>query len=65
MFNHQLIMFNFLFFGGEKAIESQMKNQGQEPISFDDFSNEIYDMVRPSQYRRIYFDDLISRFYLI
>ncbi|XP_075677864.1 serine/threonine-protein phosphatase 2A regulatory subunit B'' subunit gamma-like [Dermatophagoides pteronyssinus] len=43
-----------------KAIENQMRRQGQEPINFDDFSNEIYDMIRPQQSRRIYFDDLVA-----
>lgn len=38
-----------------------MKSQGQEPIQFDDFSNEVYDMVRPDTSRRIYIDDLLSR----
>lgn len=45
-----------------KAIENQMRRQGQEPINFDDFSNEIYDMIRPKQSRRIYFDDLVARY---
>lgn len=44
-----------------QAIQNQMKAQGQEPINFDDFSNEVYDMVRPSVPRRIYIEDLISR----
>ncbi|KAH9506121.1 Serine/threonine-protein phosphatase 2A regulatory subunit B'' subunit gamma [Dermatophagoides farinae] len=44
-----------------KAIENQMRRQGQEPIRFDDFSNEIYDMIRPQKHsRRIYFDDLVA-----
>lgn len=47
-----------------KAIENQMRRQGQEPIRFDDFSNEIYDMIRPQKHsRRIYFDDLVARLF--
>ncbi|UXI17274.1 fork head domain transcription factor slp2-like [Sarcoptes scabiei] len=46
-----------------KAIENQMRNQNQEPISFDDFSNEIYDMIRPKYPRHITFDDLIDSGY--
>lgn len=45
-----------------KPIQNQMKLQGQEPIEFDDFSNEIFDMVRPATAKRIYIDDLLSRF---
>ena len=43
-----------------------MKIQGQEPIAFNDFSNEIFDMVRPKRdSNRIYIEDLLSRFNLV
>jgi len=43
-----------------KPIENQMKNQGQEPIKFTDFCNEIFDMVRPATSKRIYIEDLLA-----
>lgn len=48
-----------------KPIQNQMKLQGQEPIEFVDFSNEIFDMVRPATAKRIYIEDLLSRFSVI
>lgn len=47
-----------------KAIQQQMKLQNQEPIDFVDFSNEIFDMVRPKESRKISFEDLIARYVL-
>ncbi|KAH9400556.1 Serine/threonine-protein phosphatase 2A regulatory subunit B'' subunit gamma [Tyrophagus putrescentiae] len=43
-----------------KPIQNQMKLQGQEPIDFADFCNEIFDMVRPATSKQIYIEDLLS-----
>ncbi|CAG2104963.1 unnamed protein product, partial [Medioppia subpectinata] len=43
-----------------KAIQEQMRLQGQEPLNFDDVCNEIFDMVRPLEMAKITFEDLIS-----
>lgn len=48
-----------------KPIQNQMKLQGQEPIDFADFCNEIFDMVRPATSKQIYIEDLLSRYHFI
>lgn len=54
----QMILYIKLHF---QPIQKQMKMQNQEPIHFTDFSNEIFDMVRPATLNRIYIEDLLAR----
>ena len=44
-----------------KAIQEQMTQHGQEPISFADVKDEIFDMVKPADPLKITLQDLISR----
>jgi len=39
-----------------------MKAHSQEPVSFDDIKNEIFDMVKPKDPLRITFQDLVKWF---
>lgn len=36
-----------------RAIQAQMSAHGQEPVSFDDVKDEIFDMVKPADPTRI------------
>ncbi|XP_032882334.1 serine/threonine-protein phosphatase 2A regulatory subunit B'' subunit gamma [Amblyraja radiata] len=47
---------NFFF----RAIQEQMKLHGQEPVSFQDVKDEIFDMVKPKDPYKITLQDLIS-----
>ncbi|PIK41335.1 putative serine/threonine-protein phosphatase 2A regulatory subunit B'' subunit gamma [Apostichopus japonicus] len=47
---------NFFF----RAIQVQMQQHGQEPVSFADVKDEIFDMVRPSDPLHITLQDLIQ-----
>lgn len=42
-----------------RAIQEQMRMHSQEPVSFDDIKNEIFDMVKPENPLRITLQDLI------
>jgi hypothetical protein len=44
-----------------QAIQEQMKLHGQEPVSFQDVKDEIFDMVKPANPLRLTFKDLINR----
>ncbi|XP_014669021.1 PREDICTED: serine/threonine-protein phosphatase 2A regulatory subunit B'' subunit gamma-like [Priapulus caudatus] len=46
---------NFFF----RAIQKQMKQHGQDPISFHDVKDEIFDMVKPIDPLRITVQDLV------
>lgn len=46
---------NFFF----RAIQKQMMDHGQEPISFHDVKDEIFDMVKPTDPLKITLQDLI------
>ncbi|CAH1791111.1 unnamed protein product [Owenia fusiformis] len=46
---------NFFF----RAIQEQMKVHGQEPVSFEDVKDEIFDMVKPADPLKITLQDLI------
>jgi hypothetical protein len=46
-----------------QAIQEQMKLHSQEPVSFDDIKNEIFDMVKPEDPLKISLQDLI-RWYI-
>ncbi|ELT91219.1 hypothetical protein CAPTEDRAFT_161182 [Capitella teleta] len=46
---------NFFF----RAIQEQMKLHGQDPVSFDDVKNEIFDMVKPDDPLCITLQDLL------
>ena len=43
-----------------QAIQEQMKLHGQEPVSFDDVKNEIFDMVKPEDPFKISLQDLFK-----
>ena len=44
-----------------QAIQEQMKLHGQEPISFQDVKDEIFDMVKPKDPLKLTLQDLIVR----
>lgn len=50
-------MFVYFFF---QAIQEQMKIHGQEPVSFHDVKDEIFDMVKPKDPIHITLRDLIN-----
>lgn len=43
-----------------QAIQEQMSMHGQEPVTFADVKDEIFDMVKPSDPSRITLQDLLS-----
>lgn len=43
-----------------QAIQEQMKIHGQEPVSFHDVKDEIFDMVKPKDPIHITLRDLIN-----
>ncbi|XP_019624091.1 PREDICTED: serine/threonine-protein phosphatase 2A regulatory subunit B'' subunit gamma-like isoform X1 [Branchiostoma belcheri] len=43
-----------------RAIQEQMKIHGQEPVSFEDVKDEIFDMVKPADPLKITLQDLIN-----
>lgn len=43
-----------------RAIQEQMKIHGQEPVSFQDVKDEIFDMVKPKDPYKISLQDLIN-----
>lgn len=43
-----------------RAIQEQMKIHGQEPVTFADVNDEIFDMVKPSSIEKITLQDLIT-----
>jgi hypothetical protein len=43
-----------------QAIQDQMKLHQQDPVSFDDVKNEIFDMVKPGDPYKITLQDLIK-----
>ena len=43
-----------------KAIQEQMKTHGQEPVTFQDVKDEIFDMVKPQDPYKITLQDLIN-----
>lgn len=43
-----------------KAIQDLMKTENQEPVSFENIQNEIFDMVKPVQPDRITLNDLLN-----
>ncbi|KAK7103080.1 serine/threonine-protein phosphatase 2A regulatory subunit B'' subunit gamma-like [Littorina saxatilis] len=47
---------NFFF----RAIQEQMKLHGQEPVSFQDVNDEIFDMVKPADPLKLTLQDLIN-----
>ncbi|XP_074680724.1 serine/threonine-protein phosphatase 2A regulatory subunit B'' subunit gamma isoform X2 [Strix aluco] len=49
-----------LTYDGEMAIQEQMKIHGQEPVSFQDVKDEIFDMVKPKDPYKISLQDLIN-----
>jgi len=57
--NNYLDDFSLRFFF--KSIQDKMSLQGHEPIKFQDFSNEVFDMVAAKTPKKIFIDDLISR----
>jgi len=59
--NGQFISFS-MFCTCFQAIQEQMRMHSQEPVSFDDIKNEIFDMVKPKDPLRITFQDLVRWF---
>lgn len=55
------VLFIFLV----QAIQVQMQQHGQEPVSFADVKDEIFDMVRPADPLHITLQDLILRWLLL
>ncbi|XP_069494548.1 serine/threonine-protein phosphatase 2A regulatory subunit B'' subunit gamma isoform X2 [Ambystoma mexicanum] len=49
-----------LTYDGEMAIQEQMKVHNQEPVSFHDVKDEIFDMVKPKDPFKITLQDLIQ-----
>ncbi|KAH3852333.1 serine/threonine-protein phosphatase 2A regulatory subunit B'' subunit gamma-like [Dreissena polymorpha] len=43
-----------------RAIQEQMRIHGQEPVSFQDVKDEIFDMVKPADPLRLTLDDLVA-----
>ena len=43
-----------------QAIQEQMKLHGQEPVSFHDVKDEIFDMVRPADPYKLTLQDLTN-----
>ncbi|XP_071962016.1 serine/threonine-protein phosphatase 2A regulatory subunit B'' subunit gamma-like isoform X2 [Antedon mediterranea] len=43
-----------------RAIQDQMRQHGQEPVSFEDVKDEIFDMVKPADPLKITLQDLIQ-----
>ncbi|XP_064622288.1 serine/threonine-protein phosphatase 2A regulatory subunit B'' subunit gamma-like isoform X2 [Lineus longissimus] len=43
-----------------RAIQDQMKVHGQEPVSFEDVKDEIFDMIKPADPLKITLQDLIN-----
>ncbi|KAL4237736.1 Serine/threonine-protein phosphatase 2A regulatory subunit B'' subunit gamma [Mactra antiquata] len=43
-----------------RAIQEQMRLHGQEPVSFQDVKDEIFDMVKPADPLKITLDDLVT-----
>ncbi|WAR18580.1 P2R3C-like protein [Mya arenaria] len=43
-----------------RAIQEQMRTHGQEPVSFQDVKDEIFDMVKPVDPLRLSLDDLVT-----
>ncbi|XP_013414957.1 serine/threonine-protein phosphatase 2A regulatory subunit B'' subunit gamma isoform X2 [Lingula anatina] len=54
----ELIVFSLNYFF--RAIQEQMKLHGQEPVSFHDVKDEIFDMVKPADPLKITLQDLIN-----
>jgi len=46
----------FVFF---QAIQEQMRIHGQEPVSFQDVKDEIFDMVKPADPLKLTLEDLV------
>lgn len=49
-----------LTYDGEMAIQELMKIHGQDPVSFQDVKDEIFDMVKPKDPLKISLQDLIN-----
>lgn len=43
-----------------RAIEDQLKQQGAEPVRFEDFKDELFDMVKPKDPLKITLNDILS-----
>ena len=43
-----------------QAIQDQMRQHGQEAVSFQDVKDEIFDMVKPEDPLRITYQDLVN-----
>jgi len=43
-----------------QAIQEAMTMHGQEPVSFEDVKDEIFDMVKPADPCKITLEDLLS-----
>ena len=58
---HPYLMITGVIFVCLQAIQEQMKLHGQEPVSFQDVKDEIFDMVKPRDPLHIRLEDLITR----
>lgn len=45
-----------------QAIQEQLNQHGQEPVSFQDVKDEIFDMVKPANPSVITLQDLLNRY---
>ncbi|KAF6040024.1 PPP2R3C [Bugula neritina] len=43
-----------------RAIQDQMRQHGQEPVSFQDVKDEIFDMVKPADPLKLTYQDLVN-----
>lgn len=60
-FDLPLYLTLYFFVVLKQAIQEQMKLHGQEPVSFQDVKDEIFDMVKPCDPLHITLQDLIKR----
>lgn len=44
-----------------QAIQEQMRQHGQEPVSFNDIKDELFDMIKPADPLKITLQDLFNR----
>jgi len=61
---YKLMVIVIIQFGFVQSIQEQMKLHGQEPVSFHDVKDEIFDMVKPLDPLKLTLQDLIRRYLL-
>lgn len=60
LYNNFVITIKFHCKTSIQAIQEQMTMHGQEPVTFEDVKDEIFDMVKPADPYKITLQDLLS-----